>query len=73
MNTEVAREVFSNYKSEMNYEQFIEALAEGLEIVAKHPVNDKLYMSRKFTPDQLKAVRLALEYNQDLMVKLLLQ
>jgi len=74
MNAEVAREMFeNNYRNEMTYERFISLLEKGLKLAQNHPVTDRVYVSRVFQHEDIKAINLALAYNQEVMLKLLLQ
>jgi len=73
MNEEVARYVYHNsYGGQMEEEQFFTLLQKGLEFAANNPT-DKLFINRFYKGDDLKAVNIALEYNQELMIRLLMQ
>jgi hypothetical protein len=73
MNEAVARELYElRYCEKMSLEHFITRLQRGQKLIAQNPVTDKLFVSRHYNPDDQVAINIALEYNQDLMVKLLM-
>jgi hypothetical protein len=74
MNEEVVQQVYaSNYMDEMSEQHFRSMLLRGLQLVSQLSDTDKLFISRFFKGDDLKAVNIALMYNQELMIKLLSQ
>lgn len=70
MNAEVAKEIFElRYSTRMNYDQFAKLLEKGLGVLERNPAIDKLVASRICMPEELNAVNIALDYNQEIMVK----
>ena len=71
MITELANEIYDlRYSHEMTLEQYKVLLQKGLEFIRNNPT-DKLFISRFYKGDDLKAVNLALEYNQEVMIRFL--
>jgi hypothetical protein len=74
MNEEVIREVYAaQYMDQMSEDKFRSLLSHGLQLLSQISETDKLFVSRFFKGDDLKAVNIALLYNQELMIKLLAQ
>lgn len=72
MNVSIAREVYQlQYIDEMNEEKYMELLETGLNLLRNNPNTDKIFINRFYKGDDLKAINIALMYNQELMVKLL--
>ncbi len=73
MNIEVAKEIYElRYQKEMSFDDFTQVLEQGLKLLNENPCVDKVFMSRFYKVDDLKCVNIALEYNEELMVKLLM-
>jgi hypothetical protein len=71
MDLEVAQEVYEqNYNHQLPWEQYIKLLDKGLVLVKTNPT-DKIFINRYYNDEDRTAVNIALQYNQDLMIKLL--
>ena len=74
MNRSVATDVYQHqYVNELSEEKYMTLLTKGLELLARNPNTDKLFVNRFYRDDDLKAVNIAMAYNQELMVRLLLE
>jgi hypothetical protein len=72
MNPEVANEVYELlYEEQMAREDFDEKLEQGLTLIAHHPDATKVVISRMYGPEQADAYKIALHYNEQLMIHLL--
>ncbi len=72
MNPEVANETFELYYEEgMDYSTFHAMLERGLELIAHHPDATKVVVARMYGTQEANAYKLALQYNEQLMVHLL--
>ena len=74
MNEEVLHQLYtSQFQDQMSEEQFRAMLLRGQQLASSLSDTDKLFISRFFRGDDLKAVNIAQLYNQELMIKLLSQ
>lgn len=72
MNMDVVKKMYHlNYSTELSLEEFERNLQKGIELLKLNNTTDKLFMSRFYSLEDQKAINLALEYNQELMVILL--
>jgi hypothetical protein len=74
MNLEIAKLVYDQYyANEMDADHFHNLLKKGLQLLTVNPNTDKLFISRYYNGDDYIAVNVALRYNQEVMIKLLLE
>lgn len=74
MNLDIANKLYEReYSDSVAYEHFMRMLKTGLHLAQHHPIGDKLYVHRIFQHDELRAVNVALAYNQEMMMMLLLE
>lgn len=72
MNPEVANELYELYYEEhMVRSEFDTLLNQGLEIVASYPEISQSSISRNYGTDEALAYKIALQYNEQIMVNLL--
>lgn len=73
MNTSIAHDVYDSlYSSELSEEKFMTLLERGLQLLTQNSNTDKLFVHRFYKGDDIKAVNIALTYNQEVMVRLLM-
>jgi len=74
MNLEIANDVFHRfYGTELSEEKFTALLQRGIYLLSQNSNTDKLFISRYYKDEDLTAVNVALRYNEQLMIKLLME
>ena len=74
MNPEVATEVFELYfEDQMTREAYDAYLNQGLELIAHNPDATRIVISRMYGTEEGTAYKVALQYNEQLMIHLLSQ
>ncbi len=73
MDTAIATELHAlHYSETMTLAEYQAKLEKGLMLISKNPVTDKLFVSRFYNQEDQVAVNIALQYNEELMVRLLM-
>jgi hypothetical protein len=71
MDFEVAQELYGQtYTDQLPWEQYLKLLDKGLVLIKTNPT-DKIFINRYYNDLDRRAVNIALEYNEQLMIKLL--
>jgi len=73
MNITIANEVYRlHYLNEMAEEHFLCLLQKGIELLERNQNIDRRFLSRIYNSyDDLRALNIAMRYNQELMIQLL--
>lgn len=70
----IAKDLYkSKYSDKMTEDSFMHLLEHGLNLTSQNSNTDKLFVNIFYKDNDLKAVTVALEYNEEIMVRLLMQ